>query len=123
MLTDVFGIKHAYEHIRFEEKVKGKFIDAVIDIPGAGVYIEHKSSDVDLDTKQRQSDGSMLTPYEQAKNYSFGSRFSKEPDGSSYAISESFAYMMRNLRNQRRNIRDSSWKTSPISTTCYKSFL
>ena len=77
MLTDVFGIKHAYEYIHFEEKVGRKFIDAFIDIPGAGVYIEHKSSDVDLDAKQKQSDGSMLTPYEQAKNYSFRSRYSK----------------------------------------------
>ncbi|MBR0190554.1 MAG: hypothetical protein IJQ31_00630 [Thermoguttaceae bacterium] len=72
LLHDVYGIEHPENFIRFEQRVKLKnvsFMDATI--PFTGVLIEQKSSDVDLDKKIHQSDGSELTPLEQAKRYDY----------------------------------------------------
>lgn len=72
LLHDVYGVEHPENFIRFEQRVKLKnvsFMDATI--PFTGVLIEQKSSDVDLDKKIHQSDGSELTPLEQAKRYDY----------------------------------------------------
>ena len=56
--------------IEFEKRVSlahTSFIDAYI--PHAQVLIEQKSFGIDLDKKYKQSDGSELTPFEQAKRY------------------------------------------------------
>jgi len=53
------------------------FIDACI--PETRVMIEQKSLDVDLNKPAKQSDGSMLTPYQQAKRYSDELELSKKP--------------------------------------------
>ncbi|MBR0191338.1 MAG: SAM-dependent DNA methyltransferase, partial [Thermoguttaceae bacterium] len=70
LLGDVYGVEHPDSFIEFEERVRLKnvsFIDATI--PATKVLIEQKSSDVDLRKPIRQSDGSELTPFEQAKRY------------------------------------------------------
>ena len=70
LLRNVLGIERPESVIQFEKRVKLKnvgFIDA--SIPSTHVLIEQKSADVDLTRTIRQSDGSMLTPYEQALRY------------------------------------------------------
>ncbi len=70
LIFDVFGIINQDEYIEFEKRVlvgRTKFIDAYI--PSTGIVIEQKSQGVDLTLPERQSDGSMLTPFEQAKRY------------------------------------------------------
>ena len=70
MLGEVFGIARPTDYIRFERGVKlghKSFIDAFI--PSTHVLIEQKSLGVDLDTPQRQSDGTLLAPFRQAARY------------------------------------------------------
>lgn len=71
LLSDVLGVPQATKYIKFEEQVKldrhNGFIDAVI--PGTKVLIEQKSVDKDLRAPIRQSDGTLLTPFQQAKKY------------------------------------------------------
>lgn len=70
LLRDVYGIEHPEQFISFEEQVHldhTSFIDG--HIPSTKVLIEQKGSGKDLNTPIRQSDGSMLRPFEQAKRY------------------------------------------------------
>ena len=75
LLTTIFGIENISQFIFFEEQVKDKiknrtitnFIDAYI--PETRVMIEQKSSRKDLREPIRQSDGTLLTPFQQAKKY------------------------------------------------------
>ena len=70
LLRDVLGLEHPENYIQFEKAVElqhKSFIDAYI--PSTGIVIEQKSSNVNLDTPIKQSDGSTLTPYEQALRY------------------------------------------------------
>ena len=53
------------------------FIDAYI--PSTKVLIEQKSSDIDLHKPYKQSDGSMLTPFQQAKRYANEMPYSMRP--------------------------------------------
>ena len=75
LLCNVFGVQDFTNFIFFEEQVKDKiqnktitnFIDAYI--PQTRVMIEQKSSHKDLREPIKQSDGSLLTPFQQAKKY------------------------------------------------------
>ena len=72
LLSNVLGIKNAIEFIKFEDvvhidKATG-FIDGFID--KTKVLIEQKSIDKDLRKAIKQSDGSLLNPFQQAKRYS-----------------------------------------------------
>ncbi len=70
LLGDVVEIQSPTNYIEFEKRVKHKntsFIDAYI--PSTKVLIEQKSADVDLHKAYQQSDGQMLTPFQQAKRY------------------------------------------------------
>ncbi len=71
LLQDVLGIPQAVRLLDFEKKVKingeNKSIDAYI--KPTKILIEQKSSDKSLTKAYRQSDGDMLTPYEQALRY------------------------------------------------------
>ena len=70
LLRDVFGIENPENYIRFEEPVQlshKSFIDGFID--ATHVMIEQKSLDKDLNEPIKQSDGTYLTPYQQAKRY------------------------------------------------------
>lgn len=80
LLSDVFGVKKPDELIRFEDRVildHTSFIDGYI--PSTNVLIEQKSIDKDLGKAIRQSDGSLLTPFQQAKRYSAELRYSERP--------------------------------------------
>ena len=70
LLRDVFGVANPEDSIQFEKRIKlghTSFIDAYI--PSTKVLIEQKSIDVDLLKPARQSDGTLLTPYQQADRY------------------------------------------------------
>ena len=80
LLRDVVGVEKPENFIDFEEKVQlehDSFIDAYID--QTHVMIEQKSSSKDLDKPIRQSDGILLTPFQQAQRYSAGLSYSKRP--------------------------------------------
>ena len=68
LLHDIFDIDTPAEFISFEKRVDGTFSDGYI--PSTKVIIEQKSLGIDLHKPERQSDGLMLTPYEQAFRYS-----------------------------------------------------
>lgn len=68
LLNDVFGVDTPSTYISFEKRLDGSFSDGYI--PKTRVIIEQKSLGVDLNKPERQSDGSVLTPYEQALRYS-----------------------------------------------------
>lgn len=70
LLRKVLGANDADKLIAFEVPVKlghVSFIDAFI--AENRVLIEQKGSDIDLRKGYKQSDGSMLTPFQQARRY------------------------------------------------------
>ena len=70
LLQNVFGITTPTDYISFEVPVKldhTSFIDGLIS--ATHVLIEQKGSDIDLTKGYKQSDGSTLTPYGQARRY------------------------------------------------------
>lgn len=70
LLHSVFGIENAENIIEFEKRVSlghTSFIDAYIE--NTSVLIEQKSIDIDLRKAYKQSDGEMLTPFQQARRY------------------------------------------------------
>lgn len=81
LLSQVYGIDNIEDFIEFEDKVhidkSTGFIDAYI--PTTKVLIEQKSIDKDLRKGIRQSDGSLLTPFQQAKKYIAELPVSKHP--------------------------------------------
>ena len=80
MLSDVLGVEDVSAYITFEEKVKldnTSFIDGII--PTTHVLIEQKSIGKDLRKSIKQSDGTYLTPFQQAKRYSAELPYSQRP--------------------------------------------
>ena len=70
-LRDVLNAENPTELIDFEKRVElahKSFIDGYI--KSTRVLIEQKSFDVNLDKATKQSDGTFMTPFEQAKRYS-----------------------------------------------------
>ena len=77
LLQKIFGVEEPEKYISFERRVEvddpktgkstTKFIDGYI--PQTRVLIEQKGRDVDLRKGYRQSDGSLLSPYQQARRY------------------------------------------------------
>ena len=65
LLRDIFGIKRPEEFVRFEEHVKldqSNYLD--VHIPSTHVIIEQKGKHIDLNKAIRQSDGTLLSPYQ-----------------------------------------------------------
>ena len=80
LLHNVLGVDNPYDIITFENQVQlshTSFIDAYI-IP-TKVLIEQKSIDKDLRKPVPQSDGTALTPFQQAKRYAAEMPYSKRP--------------------------------------------
>ena len=70
LLRNVYGVAEPEKIIDFEVPVKldhTSFIDGLI--RDTRVLIEQKGADVDLHKPGRQSDGSLLTPFQQARRY------------------------------------------------------
>lgn len=71
LLGTVFGVAHPEQYISFESQVKldhTSFIDGFIQ--STHVLIEQKSLGKDLKSAIKQSDGTLLSPFQQAKRYS-----------------------------------------------------
>ncbi|HEM6434121.1 TPA: class I SAM-dependent DNA methyltransferase [Streptococcus suis] len=80
LLGSVYGIENPSEYITFEDKVvldHTSFIDGYID--KTKVMIEQKGANKDLNKAIKQSDGSLLTPFQQAKRYSANLPYSQRP--------------------------------------------
>lgn len=80
LLQQVYDIEEPEKFILFEEKVMldhASFIDGFI--PSTHVMIEQKSRGKDLRAPIRQSDGTRLTPFQQAKRYSSELPYSSRP--------------------------------------------
>ncbi len=80
LLQTVFGVERPYDIISFENQVRlnsTSFIDAYIE--PTHVLIEQKSRDKDLNKGIKQSDGSILTPFQQAKRYAAELPYSRRP--------------------------------------------
>lgn len=80
LLRDVYGVTKPEQQISFEDQVMldhTSFIDGYI--PETHVLIEQKGNDRDLRKAIRQSDGSFLTPFQQAKRYSANLPYSLRP--------------------------------------------
>ena len=77
LLQKVFGVEEPEKYISFERRVEvddtrtgrstTKFIDGYI--AQTRVLIEQKGQDIDLSKGYKQSDGSLLSPYQQARRY------------------------------------------------------
>lgn len=83
LLQKVYGVEDPFSFVEFEEPVKTEkkttdFIDVVI--PSTKILIEQKSIEVELDKAVRQTDGQLLTPYDQARKYYNNLPKSKLPD-------------------------------------------
>ncbi len=80
LLRDVYGVEHPENFITFEDQVAldhTSFIDGFI--PATHVLIEQKSLGKDLNKPIRQSDGTLLSPFQQAKRYSAELPYSQRP--------------------------------------------
>lgn len=80
LLRDVFGVEHPEEYISFEDQVHldhTSFIDGYI--AESKVLVEQKGINKSLTSAIRQSDGSILTPFQQAKRYITELPLSKHP--------------------------------------------
>ena len=80
LLRDVLGVESPEKFITFEEQVRldhTSFIDGVI--PATHVLIEQKGRNKDLRKPIKQSDGSLLTPFQQAQRYSAVLPYSQRP--------------------------------------------
>ncbi|MBQ2256736.1 MAG: methylase, partial [Clostridia bacterium] len=80
LLRDVLGVEHPEQYIKFEDQVKldhTGFIDGFID--ATHVMIEQKGVEKDLRKPIKQSDGTPLTPFQQAKRYSAELPYSQRP--------------------------------------------
>ena len=80
LLREVLGVEKPETIIRFEDKVMldhTSFIDGIIS--STHVLIEQKSADKNLRKAIKQSDGSYLTPFQQAKRYSAELPYSERP--------------------------------------------
>lgn len=80
LVRDVLGIAEPEKFILFEERVKldhTSFIDG--HIPSTHVLIEQKKKGLNLRGPIRQSDGTLLNPFQQAQRYSAALPYSKRP--------------------------------------------
>lgn len=79
LLSDVLHCKVTNETVKFEYQVQlghQSYIDVYL--PESRVIIEQKGQNIDLFKKAKQSDGSMLSPFEQAKRYNIELPFSQK---------------------------------------------
>jgi len=80
LLQKVYGVAEPDKFIIFEDQIMldhTSFIDGFI--PSTHVLIEQKGIDKDLNKPIKQSDGSLLTPFQQAKRYAAELPYSQRP--------------------------------------------
>ena len=80
LVTEVFGVENPSLFLQFEQQAKldhTSFIDVMI--PSTRVMIEQKSLGKDLQKPIPQSDGTKLTPFQQAQRYAMTLKVSQHP--------------------------------------------
>ena len=80
LAREVLGVEEPEKYIIFEERVKldhTSFIDG--HIPTTHVLIEQKKKGLNLRSPIRQSDGTLLNPFQQAQRYSAALPYSQRP--------------------------------------------
>ena len=80
LLLTVYGVSNPSAVIEYEKRVHlghTSYIDAYI--PSSKILIEQKGYKIDLNKKEKQSDGEELTPYEQAFRYAGALPLSEKP--------------------------------------------
>ena len=80
LLRTVYGVKDPEKYIQFELPVKlnhtsffGGYIESI------RVLIEQEEKDIDLCKRYKQSGGSMLTPFQQARRYAGYLPYDQDP--------------------------------------------
>ena len=80
LLQKVFGVEDPYSFVEFEDKVmvdSTNYMDVYL--PATRVLIEQKGIQKSLGAPIPQSDGALLTPFQQAKKYIVGLPLSRHP--------------------------------------------
>lgn len=99
LLTEVYGVKDPKIFVEFEDQVMMDKSTGFIDvyIPTTKVLIEQKSIEKDLRKPIKQSDGSLLTPFQQAKRYIADLPLSRHPK---WVITCNFkSFLIYNMEN------------------------
>ena len=116
LLRDVLGVERSDEIIDFERPVKlghTSFIDAYIN--PSKVLVEQKSGDIDLLAESRQSDGSLLSPFGQAKRYADELPFSQKPR---YIVTCNFhTFLIYDMENPKEEPQELLLKDLPKEYT------
>ena len=107
LLTDVYGVTDVARFIEFEDQVHldhTSFIDGYI--PSTKVLIEQKGLGKNLNEAIKQSDGSKLTPFQQAKRYITELPLSRHPRWVvTCNFEEFYVYDMENPRGEPEKIK------------------
>lgn len=80
LLQDIYDVADPSQYIEFEKTVQlghQSYIDGYI--PSTKVLIEQKGKDIDLSKGQKQSDGSILSPFQQARRYAGFLPYDEQP--------------------------------------------
>lgn len=80
LLQDIYDVADPSQYIEFEKTVQlghQSYIDGYI--PSTKVLIEQKGKDIDLSKGQKQSDGSFLSPFQQARRYAGFLPYDEQP--------------------------------------------
>lgn len=108
LLRDVFGVSEPEKYIKFEDQVKLDTSTGFIDgfIHETHVMIEQKGAGKDLNKPIKQSDGSLLNPFQQAKRYSAELPYSERPRWIvTCNFQEFYVYDMENPRGEPEKIK------------------
>ena len=108
LLRDVFGVAEPEKYIKFEDQVKLDTSTGFIDgfISETHVMIEQKGAGKDLNKPIKQSDGSLLNPFQQAKRYSAELPYSERPRWIiTCNFQEFYVYDMENPRGEPEKIK------------------
>lgn len=116
LLRDVLCVERPDEIVDFERRVKlghTSFIDAYIN--PSKVLVEQKSGDIDLLAESRQSDGSLLSPFGQAKRYADELPFSQKPR---YIVTCNFhTFLIYDMENPKEEPQELLLKDLPKEYT------
>lgn len=80
LLQNIYDVADPSQYIEFEKTVQlghQSYIDGYI--PSTKVLIEQKGKDIDLSKGQKQSDGSILSPFQQARRYAGFLPYDEQP--------------------------------------------
>ena len=108
LLRDVFDVAEPEKYIKFEDQVKLDTSTGFIDgfISETHVMIEQKGAGKDLNKAIKQSDGSLLTPFQQVKRYSAELPYSERPRWIiTCNFQEFYVYDMENPRGEPEKIK------------------